>query len=188
MRSYSSDPMKGIVFTEFIEMVESRWSPAMADQIIQAARLPSGGSYTAVGTYDHGEMWSLLAELSKAIGISVPELMRSFGEHLLGRFAATLPALFETPKSSFEFLEGLDRIIHREVRKLYPDAELPRFTVLEHAERRMVLLYASTRHFADLAEGLIRGCAKHYGEQLGLVRESLPCESGSRVRFVLERQ
>jgi hypothetical protein len=180
--------MKGLIFTEFIEMVESRWSPAMADQIIQAARLPSGGAYTSVGTYDHGEMWSLLAELSKAIGSSVPELMRTFGEHLLGRLATTFPAQFEGPKSSFEFLQGLDTIIHREVRKLYPDAELPRFTVLERSERRMVLLYESARHFADLAEGLIRGCAQHYGEQLSIARESLPSESGCRMRFVLERQ
>ena len=180
--------MKGIVFTEFIEMVESRWSPAMADQIIQAARLPSGGCYTAVGTYDHGEMWSLLAELSKAIGSTVPELMRAFGEHLLARFVTTFPALFAAPRSSFELLEGIDRIIHREVTKLYPDAELPRFTVLERTPQRMVLLYESSRHFADLAEGLIRGCAQHYGEQLDIVRENLPSEAGSRVRFVLERR
>jgi hypothetical protein len=180
--------MKGVVFTEFIEMIESRWSPAMADQIIQAARLPSGGSYTSVGTYDHGEMWSLLAELSKAVDSPVPELMRAFGEHLLGRFAAAFPALFSAPCSSFEFLEGVDRVIHREVTKLYPDAELPRFTVVERAPQRMVLLYESPRHFADLAEGLIRGCARHYGEQIDIVREKLPCEAGSRVRFLLERK
>lgn len=180
--------MKGIVFTEFVEMVESRWSPAMADHIIQAARLPSGGSYTAVGTYDHGEMWSLLVELSKANGTPVPELLRAFGEYLAGRFVAAFPALFEAPRSSFEFLEGLDRIIHREVRKLYPDAELPRFTVLERTEHRMVLMYESARHFADLAEGLIHGCALHYAEQLSIVRENLPCQAGSRVRFIMERQ
>ena len=46
--------MKGVIFTEFLEMVESHFSPEMADRIITAARLPSGGAYTAVGTYDHG--------------------------------------------------------------------------------------------------------------------------------------
>jgi hypothetical protein len=52
----------------------------------------------------------------------------------------------------------------------------------------MVILYESPRHFADLAEGLFGGCARHYGETLTIVRENLACEAGSRVRFVLERQ
>jgi len=44
--------MKGIIFTEFLEMVEDRFSPEIADRIIEAADLPSGGAYTAIGTYD----------------------------------------------------------------------------------------------------------------------------------------
>jgi hypothetical protein len=51
----------------------------------------------------------------------------------------------------------------------------------------MVLLYQSARHFADLAEGLIQGCAEHFREPLAIGRESVPAESGSRVRFTLER-
>ena len=47
--------MKGVVFTEFIEMVEDKFSADIADQIIEEADLPSGGVYTSVGTYDHAE-------------------------------------------------------------------------------------------------------------------------------------
>ncbi len=45
--------MKGVVFTEFIEMVEDQFSADMVDDIIDDAQPPSGGAYTAVGTYDH---------------------------------------------------------------------------------------------------------------------------------------
>ena len=48
--------MKGVVFTEFIEMVENEFSPDLADTIITEAGLPSGGIYTSVGTYRHEEM------------------------------------------------------------------------------------------------------------------------------------
>ncbi|MBA1333177.1 heme transporter CcmB, partial [Candidatus Endoriftia persephone str. Guaymas] len=44
--------MKGIVFSKFIEFVEERFSPEMADDIIESSDLPSGGAYTSVGTYD----------------------------------------------------------------------------------------------------------------------------------------
>jgi hypothetical protein len=180
-------PMKGVVFTEFLEMVETRFDPELADRIIQAAHVPSAGAYTAVGSYDHGEMWSLVAELSKATEIPAPDLLRAFGQYLFGRFVLSYPRLFEGVRSCFDFLEGLDGVIHVEVRKLYPDAEVPHFEVLERSATRMVLLYESARHFADLAEGLMHGCGAHFGERLTIARESLPAEAGSRVRFTLER-
>jgi hypothetical protein len=179
--------MKGIVFTEFLEMVEDRFSPALADQIINAANLPSGGAYTAVGSYDHGEMWSLVIELGRATGTPVPHLMQEFGEHLFARFTLEYPHFFQDVRSSFDFLQGLETVIHIEVRKLYHDAELPRFDVTERTPTKMVLLYRSRRHFADFAEGLIRGCARHFGEQLEILRENLPAPEGSQVRFTLTR-
>jgi hypothetical protein len=159
----------------------------MADRIIQAAHVPSGGAYTSVGTYDHGEMWSLVAELSKATEIPAPDLLRSFGQHLFGRFVLGFPRRFQGISSAFDFLQTVDGVIHMEVHKLYPDAELPRFEVLERSENRMVLLYQSLRHFADLAEGLIQGCGEHFGQPLSIVRENLPADAGSRVRFTLVR-
>lgn len=179
--------MKGIVFTEFLEMVETRFDPVMVDRIILAAQVPSGGAYTAVGTYDHGEMWSLLAALSKATETPVPDLLRVFGQHLFGRFVVGFPHFFAGTGSAFDFLANLNGMIHVEVRKLYPDAELPYFEVLERSASRMVLLYQSARHFADLAEGLIQGCAEHFREPLAIGRESAAAGSGSRVRFTLER-
>lgn len=179
--------MKGIVFTEFIEMVESHFSPELADRIILAAHLPSGGAYTSVGTYDHAEMWSLVVELSKATGTPMPDLMKVFGEHLLGRFVVGHGAMFAGHRCTFDFLETVDTVIHREVRKLYADAELPHFEVVERTPDRLVLLYESPRHFADLAEGLIQGCARHFGETLRITREDLPAATGSRVRFTTER-
>jgi hypothetical protein len=179
--------MKGIVFTEFLEMVETRHDPAMVERIIVSAQVPSGGAYTAVGTYDHGEMWSLVAALSKATETPVPDLLRAFGQHLFGRFVTGYPRFFAGVGSAFDFLENLNSVIHVEVRKLYPDAELPHFEVLERSPKRMVLLYQSARHFADLAEGLIQGCAEHFREPLTIGRDSVPAESGSRVRFTLER-
>jgi hypothetical protein len=180
--------MKGIVFTEFLEMVEERYSAEVMDRILLGAKLPSGGAYTAVGTYDHGEMWSLVIQLSKVLEVPVPELFRSYGEHLFVRFAAAHPHCLAGAKSSFDLLQGLDNVIHREVRKPYPDAELPRFEVAERSALQMILIYESARHFADLAEGLIRACGHHFGQHIALTRESLPAADGSRVRFTLALQ
>jgi hypothetical protein len=180
--------MKGIIFTEFLEMVEQRFSPLTMEQMIAAAHLPSGGAYTTVGQYDHGEIWRLVCELSKVCDTPVPDLFRAYGEYLFSRLAANYGALLKGMTSSFDVLQTLDGMIHGEVRRLYPDAELPRFDVIERSSSKMVVVYSSKRHFADLAEGLLHGCARHFKEDIMITREHLPAEEGSRCRFSLALQ
>jgi hypothetical protein len=180
--------MKGFIFTEFLEMIEEHYSAEVLEQTIAAAHLPSSGAYTAVGTYDHGEFWSLVCELSKVTEVPVPDLFKTYGEFLFRRLAAAYAHLMKPMHSSFDLLQALDGVIHGEVRRLYPDAEPPRFDVVERSARRMVLIYSSKRHFADLAEGLMRACTAHFGERAAIARENLASEDGSRVRFTLTLQ
>jgi hypothetical protein len=177
--------MKGIVFRELVDMVESHFSPETADKIISSSRLATGGAYTSVGTYDHTEIVELVSHLSATTGISQPDLLSTFGEHLLNRFALLYPAHFIGQTSTFDFLAILDNKIHVEVKKLYPDAELP---VFEHGStdpNKLVFVYRSKRPFADLAEGLIRGCIRYFNEEIVLTREDLPSDGGAHTRFTL---
>jgi hypothetical protein len=180
--------MKGVVFTEFLEMVEDRFSPEMADRIIEGAELASGGVYTTVGTYDHGEMIQLVSNLSEQTGIPAAELLRSFGVHLFGRFHTMFPKYFEDVASAFDFLQRVDHYIHVEVGKLYPDAELPGFDYDASEPGRLRLTYRSSRPFAALAEGLIRGCIAHYGETVDIAMEDLSDGAGTAARFLLTRK
>jgi hypothetical protein len=176
--------MKGIVFTEFLEMVEESFSPEVADRIIEEADLPSGGAYTAVGTYDSQEMFLLVANLSRVTGVAIPDLLKTFGRHLFGRFYVGYPHFFEGVPSALAFLKNIEDVIHVEVRKLYPDAELPRFECEADEPGRLVLVYRSQRRLADLAEGLMMGCADHYKVNLDIRRENVS-KDGEAVRFEL---
>jgi hypothetical protein len=180
--------MKGVVFTEFLEMVENKFSPEMADRIIEEADLPSGGVYTAVGTYDHREMIQLVSCLSQETGIPSAELVRAFGLHLFGRFHTIFPKYFEDVSSAFDFLQRVDHYIHVEVRKLYPDAELPSFECDRSQPGCLRLTYRSSRPFAALAEGLIRGCVAHYGEAVDIAMEDLSDGAGTAARFLLTKK
>lgn len=179
--------MKGVVFTEFLEMVENRFSAEMVDDVIEDAQLPHGGAYTSVGTYPHSEMVAMVVALSQRSGRPVPDLVRAFGQYLFGRFVLAYPSFFRNVTGSFEFLSGIEDIIHAEVLKLYPDAELPRFIIECHDERRLVLLYLSPRHFEDLAEGLMLGCVAHFGEPIRVERVANTATGTTGQRFVLTR-
>lgn len=181
--------MKGVVFTEFMELVESRMGLEMLDRIITEADLPNDGAYTAVGTYDHAELVRLVQALSTATGNSVPQLIHMFGEHLFHRFSVNYKPLFADTRNAFDFLSRIDDVIHVEVRKLYPDAELPSLPCERPAPGRLVMHYSSPRGFGDLAAGLIAGCIQHYGETIAVNRTDLPKEGALyRVRFDLVRQ
>ncbi len=177
--------MKGIVFSKFIEFVEERFSPEMADDIIESSDLPSGGAYTSVGTYDHREMLQLVTALSEKSGTPVPDLVRSFGCHLFGILAGAYPQFLEGIDSSLEFLQLIENYIHVEVRKLYPDAELPTFEHCSPSANQLELIYYSKRPLGDLAHGLIEGCAGHFGDTLSIEREELLVEEGTSIRFLL---
>lgn len=181
--------MKGIVFTEFMELVEGRMGLEMLDRIITEARLPNDGAYTSVGTYDHAELVRLVQALSDASGIGVPQLIHMFGEHLFQRFSISYKPLFADTHTAFDFLSRIDDVIHVEVRKLYPDAELPSLPCERPSPDRLVMHYSSPRGFGDLAEGLIAGCIKHFGENIAVTRTDLPKEGAlHRARFELVRR
>lgn len=158
--------MKGIVFSEFLELVEEKFGFEMADDIIDEANLPSGGAYTSVGTYDHHELLALVGLLSEKTGIDANTLVQVFGEHLLERFYDAYPSFFEGVQSCFAFLDTIENRVHVEVKKLYPEAELPTFSATFPEPNIMHLTYTSKRPFSALAYGLIKGSATHYGEQI----------------------
>jgi hypothetical protein len=178
--------MKGVVFTEFLDFVGARHGEDMVDDIIEASALPSGGAYTAVGTYNHAEMVTLCSALSAATGENESDLVRDFGTYLSGTFSRGYPDFFSRSASFFDFLESIEAHIHVEVRKLYPDAELPSFKVAARTATRLIMDYRSPRRMGDLAEGLILGTAPKFGATARVQRIPLEDTGGEATRFVID--
>lgn len=179
--------MKGMVFTEFLELVDERFSFETTERLIAMSHLPSKGIYTAVGTYDYQEMVTLVSNLSALTGAPVSALLEAFGRHLFQRFVISFPSFFEGVRSSMEFLPRVQDYVHSEVRKLYPDAELPHFSCDTPEAGVMIMTYRSSRNLADLAEGLILACLDHFGEGFSVAREHCS-EDLSAIRFIIRRK
>lgn len=174
--------MKGLVFREFLEMVEQEYGYEMVDAVIEESHIPSKGAYTSVGTYPHTEMFQLLEQL--AIKTKLPEsrLLKTFGEYVFGIFAKKYPVFFEHKTNSFQLLSEVENKIHVEVLKLYPEAELPNFECEIVNENEMVMLYKSGRKMSDFAEGLINGCFKYFKEE-AKIEKTVIKRDGSEVQF-----
>jgi hypothetical protein len=180
--------MKGIIFSEFIELVEEQFGFAMVDDIIDKSMLASGGAYTAVGTYDHHEMLTMLEHLSQSTGVSVEDLQKVFGEHLLSRFVKGYPEFFKNVGTCFEFLDTIENRVHVQVKKLYPEAELPSFASHIESPQKMTMVYTSKRPFSALAYGLIQGASTYYGESIDIHMDDQSTPELTRVKFTLTKQ
>lgn len=177
--------MKGIVFTEFLELVEEKFGLEVADQIIEKSDLSTGGAYTATGTYDHHELVQMVTHLSELTNIGAGALVKVFGEYLFGRLAGSHGVFLEGVESAEQMLRKVHDVIHVEVKKLYPKAELPSFSYSEAEDGRLIMDYESPRGFGDLAEGLMTGCASHFGEEIDIQREDTSGGAGTSIRFTL---
>lgn len=176
--------MKGIIFKEFLDMVEQKFGYEMVDKIITDSNLPNDGAYTSVGTYPHAEMVALVGNLSKYSNISVPKLLETYGEHAFGIFVIAYAHLINIYPSAFEFLAHVEDTIHVEVLKLYPEAELPSLYTIEKSNNKMIMVYQSTRAMADFAIGLIKGCLLHFNEKA--IIQKLPLKDDqTEVEFTL---
>jgi hypothetical protein len=159
--------MKGLVFTTFFDFCELRYGPDLLDDAITLAELPHDGAYTSVGTYPFQEMVALVTAVTQLTKSSMPSVLESFGEHCFGSWVKKFPAAFDR-KDIFDVLANIDTFHETEVKKLYPDAELPSFQVVSRTTDRLVLHYRSCKPLADLAVGVIRGAALYLNAPLGI--------------------
>ena len=179
--------MKGIIFETFINHVEDNFGLEVADRMIVESDLPTQGAYTAVGTYQADEFVSMLATLSEIVERDASKLLREFGHNLFFKLGDAYPDLVGSGKDAFGLITQVDEHIHREVLKLYPDADLPSFTHELVGPDTMHFVYRSKRGFVDLAYGLISGCADFFGENITIEVESEPESPSKAITFILTR-
>jgi len=174
--------MKGIVFTEFLEMVEETFGLETTDTIIENSDLPSEGIYTSVGTYDFNEMVSLITSLSEIVDIPANDLIYTFGLYLFNSLGSAHPEVIQNYNSPLGLLYSIEDHIHVHVQKLYPEAELPTFKILEKTDTSISMVYSSSRGLYRLAHGLMEKCFEHFNSSATIVYELLK-EDGTEVKF-----
>jgi hypothetical protein len=177
--------MKGIVFTEFLELVENKFGLEIVQRIIDECELDTDGAYTSVGIYDHKDMFKMVGKLSEIKGIPVPELLTIYGEYFFNTLSNDYPQ-FMDKSNLFGFLDAVENYIHPEVLKLYPSAELPSFKAEVKSENEMILNYTSSKKLSDLAIGLIIGASKYFNEEIDVLKISDE-DDGEKVKLKITR-
>jgi len=174
--------VKGVVFNILERVVSRDYGEDTWDSLLDSAGLD--GSYTSLGSYADEDLMRLVAAASSALDTPPDDIVRWFGREALPVFAENYPQLFEPHASTRTFVLTLNDIIHPEVRKLYPGADVPVFDFDDSSPDRLVMGYQSPRKMCSFAEGLLEGTANHYGERMTI--EQPCCMKRGDERCLLE--
>ncbi|PMH46576.1 guanylate cyclase [Vibrio sp. 10N.286.49.B3] len=178
--------MKGIIFTEFMELVEDQFGLDVLDEVLAMSQ--DEGIYTSVGSYDHRSLVKLIVNLSKKTDIDAETLQQVFGRSVFKSLLASIPldaSLIES-SGTFQFIKHVETYIHVEVKKLYPEASPPTFNFISEGESKMTLDYQSARCMSHVCFGLIKGCADYFDEEIDISMESIS-DDDNLVRFNLTK-
>jgi hypothetical protein len=158
--------MKGIVFNLLEEAVAAKYGEATWEALLSTAKV--SGAYTSLGNYPDEELGSLVTAASEALKVPPDAVVRWFGNACIPLFHARYPQLFSSHRDAKSMVLALNDIIHPEVRKLYPGADVPDFDFEDRGPNSLALGYRSKRKLCAFAEGLIQGTAAHFAQTVRL--------------------
>src|SRR5262249_25116080 len=141
--------MKGVVFNLFEEVVSRSHGEDTWDALLDEAGL--AGSYTSLGSYPDEDMSKLVFAASRALEMAPANLLRWVGRGAMPILVQRYPNFFSAYTSTRPFILSVNDIIHPEVRKIYPGADVPIFDFHHAPDGTLLIGYQSTRKLCALA-------------------------------------
>jgi hypothetical protein len=178
--------MKGIVFNLLEQVVTRDHGENTWDDLLSSAGLT--GAYTSLGSYPDQDLGQLVGAASEALNVSAQDLIRWFGREALPALALAYPGFFEPHADTRSFLLTLNDIIHPEVRKLYPGADVPEFEFALLPDGGLRMGYDSHRKLCAFAEGLIEGAAAQFKQRVSISQPTCMVRGDSRCELVIAFQ
>ncbi len=161
--------MMGIILRMFIDYVSAQHSDQLLDDLLGAAKLPSGGAYTSYAIYCDSEYFALVEALANRTGQGRAGVQREFGRYAFDNLAAHISAHKASYPHIFDLLQDLKDKIHADASIIYEAAPPVHVQLTERTDRSAIFHYRSSRPCAQLALGLLEGALLYYGHTNGKV-------------------
>lgn len=178
--------MKGIFFTEFLEMIEKEYGLSLAEKIISELGVGNNGVYESTADYPYDQFVELCGLLSKEVRSSVIDITKNFGEYLFSRLVILFRPKFAGNSCIFDFLDQIDYFVHKNIQESFTNVVIPRFRAMKINESTFQMTYQTEKLLIHLAIGLFMGCQRFFNEELTLNTEFIS-ERSKLVSFTLSK-
>ena len=177
--------MKGFIFTNFIEFVETNHGLEMVDEMITNCNLPSQGIYSSFSSYEFDELVSLLTFVSQKTNVNPEILLEKFGVFVFPYLIGKHSYIIENFDNPIDLIGGIENHIHIEVKKLYNDADLPTFRVVEKTTKKLTIIYNSSKGLTFFAIGLMKETLNHFNVN-GSITIDKSFDATMGVKFIID--
>lgn len=158
--------MQGIIFNALEEFVLENCDMETWNDVIDDSGVKNSGAYTAGVSYEDEEIIALAQTLCEKLNLSLEDGLRAFGEFLFGFLLNRGPIELKKYIDSQSLLAELESVIHRDVKRVHPEAYTPFFEYEKITDDKGILIYRSKRKLCFIAEGLIKGLAQYYKQNI----------------------
>lgn len=180
--------MKGIIFNLFESFLTAKFGEETYEEILTASDTGSLNPFEIVGpgSYPDEAFNAILAKAAEKTKKDTADILREMGRHSLPILAERYPHFFDDYKHPREFLRTASMIHQVEVRKLYQDAEVPKFFIDDHDNAGLTFTYKSKRRLCHLVEGLLIGLGDHYRVPVEIRQTECLLTGGKVCKFILK--
>lgn len=160
--------MKGSIFIALSELIESEHGIEVWDAILDEVKPKCNGIYTSIEDYPDEDVVKYVLAISRRLNAEPSDITRFFGKYLFSELNAKHPIFTKLAPDLFKFIESIETVIHKEVRKLFDQPHLPTMSAKRISEHELELKYTSPRKLCYLAEGLLFGAAEYYKNEISI--------------------
>jgi tRNA A-37 threonylcarbamoyl transferase component Bud32 len=143
--------------------------------------------YLPSGVYPDDDAVGLFQAISAEMGRPLPKLLGQFGEFLAPHLVKVAGQLVLPAWRTLDLIENTEELIHSMVRASQPGAEPPVLEAVRIGPDELHLVYTSRRRLCQLATGLMRGMAKHFGETIEVEESSCMLRGAPFCSFTVRR-
>jgi hypothetical protein len=137
------------------------------------------------GTYPDEHLMAVAGVAAQHAGLPLKTAVRAFGKFSFGGLGRRHPDIVARFADPVSMLEGIESVIHVEVRKLMPEAVTPRILAERRPDGRLAVSYESRRGLCALMEGLLEGMGDHYGVNVTLEKSACQHDGAARCEYLV---
>ncbi len=180
--------MIGVVFVQFVRMMETRYGLETTEKVFDVADLESGGAYTSYGDYSVKEFFTLAHTLAAIVKKDPNDIFFEYGESIQMHVMTEMPTYFDENDSALEFFKKLGKENIGKSGALPPDLELPRPEVHIVDDDNIEVIYYPREVYPPVACGVVHAIMRHYDIDAELDQVETEVGGEACVLFRIQRR
>jgi hypothetical protein len=176
--------MHGIIFAELKRFVDEGHGPGVWDKLLLESGIGTK-VYMAVEAYPDEEIAKLAATAAKLLGVSVPQILESFGEFMVPMLVKRYRHLIKPSWRTLDVIEHTESTIHKVIRITNPEAKPPELRCVRVSRTEVLLTYNSARRMCGIAKGICKGLARQYSEGIRITESTCMLQRASECRIAI---